>query len=58
MGTFAARYTQYRHVLTGPFDTVKILALTRDVLQSVSTLLAANERPFGQHPEDQGKARQ
>lgn len=54
----AARYTQYRHALTGPFDPVKILALTGDVLQSVSTVLSAIEQPPGQHPADPGKAKE
>lgn len=54
----AARYAQYRHALTGHFDPVKILALTGDVLQSVSTILSAIEQPPGQHPVDPGKAQQ
>ena len=54
----AGRYAQYRHALTGPFDPVKILALTGDVLQSVSTILSAIEQPPGQHPVDPGKAQQ
>lgn len=51
-------YAQYRHALTGPFDPVKILALTGDVLQSVSTILSAIEQATGQHPVDPGKAQQ
>lgn len=54
----AARYAQYRHALTGPFDPLKILALTGDVLQSVSTILSAIEQPPGQHPVDPGRAKQ
>ncbi|MGX9898981.1 hypothetical protein ACW0JT_02250 [Arthrobacter sp. SA17] len=54
----AGRYGQYRHALAGPFDPVKILALTGDVLQSVSIILSAIEQPSGQHPVDPGKAQQ
>lgn len=41
----AGRYAQYRQALAGPFDPVKILVLTGDVLQSVSTILSAIEQP-------------
>ncbi|WP_461164030.1 hypothetical protein [Arthrobacter sp. R4-81] len=50
----AGSYAEYCHALAGPFDPVKILALTGDVLQSVSTILSTIE----QHTEDPGKARQ
>jgi hypothetical protein len=53
----AGRYAQYRHALAGPFDPVKILALTGDVLQSVSTILSAIEQPPGS-TTDPGKASQ
>ena len=52
----AARYAQYRQALTGPFDPVKILALTGGVLQSVSTILTAIGQPPGQRTDNPGKA--
>ena len=54
----AARYANYRHALAGPFDPVKTLMLTGDVLESVNTILTAIGQAPGQRRTTPGKAGQ
>jgi hypothetical protein len=51
----ATCYAQYRRALAGPFDPVKTLVLTGDVLQSVRTILTTIGQAPGQCLPNPGK---
>lgn len=56
LNDLAVRYAQYRLALTGPFDPVRTLTLTGDVLHSVRTILIASRQTSEDCSVNPGKA--
>ncbi|MBT2534178.1 hypothetical protein J7E83_19020 [Arthrobacter sp. ISL-48] len=54
----AARYVAYREALSGPFDPIRTLGLTGDILASVRHILAATGHDAEDCPVNNGKALQ
>lgn len=54
----ADRYMEYRQVMSGPFDPVRVLALTGQVLEALNSVLASAEYARGFCPTNVGGFRQ
>lgn len=52
------RYRQYRQALSGPFDPVRALSLTGQVLEAVERILTSAHGTLGPCPTRSGRYRQ